>query len=231
MRTVAVKFAIPLALALVALPAPAQEAAPDVLLAAVARELIVALHQERNLPPGSQPKVAELVETRVLPLFDFTHMTRIAVARNWRLASPEQQQSITAEFKTLLVRTYSSILSSYSDQVIEFKPLRAAAGVSEVTVKSEMKQSGREPMAIDYDMQKTDVGWKVNDIKLAGVSLVTTYRASFADEVRDGGVAGLIKSLSDKNRNAEAGAKPHSSLREISLRVYAFVHGALQHAK
>ncbi len=229
MRAVAVRFALLLSLALGAASAPAQETAPDVLLAAVAREVITVLRQERNLHPGSQSKVAETVEARVLPLFDFAHMTRSAVARNWRLASPEQQSTLTKEFRTLLVRTYTSVLSSYSDQVIEFKPLRAAAGVSEVTVKSEMKQSGREPMAIDYDMQKTGAGWRVDDIKIAGVSLVTTYRADFADEVRNGGVAGLIKSLSDKNKSAEN--KPHANLRELSLRVYAFIHEALQHAK
>ena len=231
MRTVAVRFALLLVLALGAASAPAQEAAPDVLLAAVARDVIVVLKQERNVHPGSQSKVAETVEARVLPLFDFAHMTRSAVARSWRLASPEQQGALTAEFTTLLVRTYSSVLSSYSNQVIDFKPLRAAAGVSEVTVKSEMKQSGREPMAIDYDMQKTKAGWKVHDIKIAGVSLVTTYRADFADEVRNGGVAGLLTSLADKNRSSEASAKPHARLREISLRVYAFVHNALQHAR
>lgn len=186
-------------------------------------------HDERALQPGIPSALARTVETRVLPLFDFAHMTRSAVARNWRLASPEQQSTLTAEFRTLLVRTYTSVLSSYSDQVIEFKPLRAAAGSTEVTVKSEMKQSGRQPMAIDYDMQKTGAGWKVDDIKIAGVSLVTTYRADFADEVRNGGVAGLIKSLSDKNRSAEN--KPHANLRELSLRLYAFVHGALQQAK
>ena len=222
MRTFAVRYALALASALVAAPAPAQEVAPDVLLGGVAQELIVALKQDRNLRPGSQSKVAETVETKVLPLFDFAYMTRVAVAHNWRLALPEQQNVLTTEFRTLLVRTYSSVLSSYSDQVIEFKPLRAAAGVSEVTVKSEMKQPGRESVAIDYDMQKTEAGWKVHDIKVAGVSLVTTYRTSFAEEVRNGGVAGLIKSLSDKNRSAEAGAKPRASFQEIFFGTLAF---------
>jgi len=221
-------FTIALALALVAAPATAQEPAPDVLLGGVTRELIVVLKQQRESHPANPLRLAEAIETKVLPLFDFPHMTRIAVARNWRLASPEQQTSLVAEFRTLLVRTYSSVLAGYDDQVIEFKPLRAAAGATELTVKSEMKQSGKEPMAIDYDMQKTDAGWKVQDIKIAGVSLVTTYRASFADEVRDGGVAGLIKSLSDKNKSAEPSAKPRLSLRELSLRVYAYMHSALQ---
>ena len=231
MRIPDVGLTMALTLTLVAVPATAQELAPDALLSGVTHELIVVLKQQRETRPANPLKIAEAIETKVLPLFDFAHMTRVALARNWRLASPEQQKSLTAEFRTLLVRTYSSVLASYEDQVIEFKPLRAAAGATELTVKSEMKQSGKEPMAIDYDMQKTEAGWKVQDIKIAGVSLVTTYRGSFADEVRDGGVAGLIKSLADKNKSAEASAKPHASLRELSLRVYAYMHSALQHAQ
>src|SRR4029077_18113152 len=132
--------------------------------------------------------------------FDFARMTQTAMGRNWRLATPEQQKALTLEFKTLLVRTYSTALSRYRDQVIEYKPLRAAPDATEVTVKSDVKQSSRERTTIDYDMAKTPAGWKVYDIKIAGVSLVTTYRDTFAGRVRDGGIEGLIKSLSDKNR-------------------------------
>jgi len=179
---------------------PAQDVAPDVLLNAVTSEVIAILKRNQALQTGSPAKIAELIETRILPHFDFARMTRIAVARNWRLASPEQQQALTAEFKILLVRTYSTALSSYRDQMIEYKPLRAAPGDTEVTVKSEIKQPGTERMTIDYDMEKTPAGWQVYDIKVAGISLVTTYRETFAGKVRDGGVDGLIKSLSDKNR-------------------------------
>jgi phospholipid transport system substrate-binding protein len=127
-------------------------------------------------------------------------MTRIAVARNWHLATPAQQEALTVEFKTLLVRTYSSALSSYRDQEIEYKPLRVAPGATDVTVKSEMRQAGKERMTIDYKMTKLSSGWKVYDIQIAGVSLVTTYRDTFASRVRDNGIEGLIKALSDKNR-------------------------------
>ena len=186
-------------LALADIP-PVQDVAPDVLLNAVTSEVIAVLKRNQALQTGNPAKVAELVETRILPHFDFARMTKIAVARNWRLASPEQQQALTAEFKRLLVRTYSTALSSYRDQVIEYKPLRTAPGDTEVTVKSEIKQPGAERMTIDYDMEKTPAGWKVYDIKVAGISLVTTYRETFAGKVRDGGVDGLIKALSDKNR-------------------------------
>jgi phospholipid transport system substrate-binding protein len=186
-------------LALVDIP-PAQDVAPDALLSAVTLEVIAIIRRDADVQAGNPTKVAELVETRILSHFDFDRMTQIAVARNWRIATPEQQTALTAEFKTLLVRTYSTALTSYRDQVIEYKPLRAAPGATEVTVKSEIKQPGTERMTIDYDMEKTPAGWKVYDIKVAGVSLVSTYRETFASRVRDGGIAGLIKSLADKNR-------------------------------
>jgi phospholipid transport system substrate-binding protein len=192
------------ALALIsALSAPfslAQDIAPDVLLKEVTSEVIAIIRQDKDIQAGNPAKVAELVETRILPHFDFSRMTQIAVARNWRLATPEQQASLTTEFKTLLVRTYSTALSGYRDQVIEYKPLRAAPDATEVTVRSDVQQSGRERMTIDYDMEKTAAGWKVYDIKIAGVSLVTTYRDTFASRVREGGIEGLIKALSDRNR-------------------------------
>jgi phospholipid transport system substrate-binding protein len=139
-----------------------------------------------------------------VPHFNFTRMTRIAVARNWRLATPEQQKELTAEFKTLLVRTYSTALSNYRDQQIDYKPLRARPEDVEVTVRSEVKRSGSsQTVAIDYEMEKTPGGWKAYDVKIEGVSLVTTYRDTFAGEVKEGGVNGLIKSLAAKNRQSE----------------------------
>lgn len=100
----------------------------------------------------------------------------------------------------MLVRTYSTALSGYRDQVVEFKPLRAASGDTEVTVKSIVKQSGAAPLTIDYDLERLAAGWMVYDIKIEGVSMVTTYRETFAIQVREGGVDGLIKTLSEKNR-------------------------------
>jgi phospholipid transport system substrate-binding protein len=126
-------------------------------------------------------------------------MTRIAMARNWRLASPEQQKELTREFRTLLVRTYSTALTSYRDQAIEFKPLRARPEDTEVTVRSEVRQPGAQPVSIDYEMEKTPDSWKVYDVTIGGVSLVTTYRETFAAEVREHGVDGLIKALASKN--------------------------------
>ena len=197
-----------LALALAAPVLAAQEVEPNVMLQAVTLEVIAAIKQDRGLLHGGNLKQGpRLIETKVLPLFDFPRMTQIAVARNWRLATPEQQAALTSEFKTLLVRTYSTVLSSYRDQVIEFRSMRAAPADTEVTVRSVVKQSGTAPVAMDYDMEKTLAGWKIYDIKVAGVSLVTTYRDSFSERIRDGGVDGLIKALEDKNRQGDSRAR------------------------
>jgi phospholipid transport system substrate-binding protein len=209
MQKIVFKCALVLISALAAPFSLAQDVAPDVLLKAVTLEVIAIIRHDQDIQAGNPAKVADLVETRILPLFDFTRMTQIAVARNWRLATPEQQKALTTEFKTLLVRTYSTALLSYRDQVIEFKRLRAASGDTEVTVKSVMKQPGTEPLTMDYDMEKIAAGWKVYDIKIDGVSLITAYRETFAGKVREGGVDGLIKSLSDKNRQGDARFRSH----------------------
>jgi phospholipid transport system substrate-binding protein len=193
-----------LALALAAPVLPAQEVEPNALLQSATVEVIAAMKQDRDQHGGQQKQIASLVETRILPLFDFARMTQIAVARNWRLATPEQQAALTTEFRVLLVRTYSTALSSYRDQVIEFRSMHMAPADTEVTVKSVVKQSGTEPIAMDYDMEKTPAGWKVYDIKVAGISLVTTYRNSFSEKIRDDGVDGLIKALEEKNRQGDA---------------------------
>jgi phospholipid transport system substrate-binding protein len=195
-----------LALALAAPVLPAQEVAPNVMLQSVTLEVIAAMKQERDLHGGNLKQSASLVETKVLPLFDFPRMTQIAVARNWRLATTEQQAALTTEFKALLVRTYSTVLSSYRDQVIEFRSMRSVPADTEVTVRSVVKQSGTAPIAMDYDMEKTPAGWKIYDVKVAGVSLVTTYRDSFSARIRDDGMDGLIKALADKNRQGDSGS-------------------------
>jgi len=200
-----------LALGLAVSVVSAQEVEPGVLLQSTTLEVIAAIKQEQGLHGGGPTQVASLVDTKVLPLFDFPRMTQIAVARNWRQATPAQQVALTAAFRTLLVRTYSTALTGYRDQVIEFRSMHPAPADTEVTVRSVVKQSGTAPIAMDYDMEKTPAGWKVFDIKVAGISLVTNYRDSFADRIRDDGVDGLIKALEDKNRQGDSRSKPPKS--------------------
>lgn len=176
---------------------------PDALMSSVTAEVLVVLRQD--IAAGRATDVTQLVERRLAGLVDFHRMTSIALARNWPLASPAQQDALVAQFRLLLVRTYSTALLSYRGHELEFRPLRATAGDREVVVRSSLRRPGAEAVTIDYDMEDTVAGWKVFDIKVAGVSLVMSYREQFAAAIRANGIDGLIKSLSDKNRQ-NAGA-------------------------
>jgi len=162
---------------------------------------------------GRATDIAQLVEARIVPVFDFDRMTRIALARSWALASPEQQARLVAQFKTLLVRTYSSALVEFREQPIDFRPLRAAAGETDVTVRSALRRAGAEPLTIDYEMADGTAGWRVYDVKIAGVSVVLAYRESFASTVRAEGIDGLIRALEAKNRQNHAGASGADAAR------------------
>ena len=188
----------------------AQELAPDAQVKKITNEVIDIIKRDKDIQAGNRKKINELVEAKVLPHFNFDRMTALAVGRNWPKANAEQQKALVAEFRILLVHTYSGALSTYKNEVIEFQPLRAATGDADVTVKTQVKRPGTEPVSIDYGMEKTPAGWKVYDVVVGGVSLVTNYRETFNAEIRDGGVDGLIKSLAGKNRSLEtqASAKP-----------------------
>jgi phospholipid transport system substrate-binding protein len=175
---------------------------PDALMKAVTSEVLVVLGQD--FAAGRPTNIALLVEKKLLPLFDFQRMTSIAMGRNWRSASPEQQAVLVLEFRKLLVRTYSSSLAQYRDQQIQYRPLQSTNRDTEVVVKSFLRRAGAEPVSIDYAMHDTPAGWKVFDVTIAGVSLVLNYRETFAAQVRSGGIDGLIKALADKNRLNEA---------------------------
>ncbi|MBI1984141.1 MAG: ABC transporter substrate-binding protein [Acidobacteria bacterium] len=185
-----------------ALPAHAAEriVAPDVLAKNVTEEVLAVLRSDKDIQAGDLRKAAELIETRILPHFNFPTMTRLAVGRNWALASPEQRQALTREFRALLVRTYAASLRLYRDQTIEYKPVKLRPGDTDVLVKSTVRQAGGDPISVDYAMEKTESGWKVYDVKFAGISLVQNYRTTFDAEIQRSGINGLIKALAEKNR-------------------------------
>jgi len=182
--------------------AHSQEVAPDVLVKSLSSEVIAEVRRDKAIQAGDGAKIAALIETKVVPHFDLRRITQLAVGQGWRRATPEQQERLMQEFKTLLVRTYSGALSSYRDQEIEFRPLRAAAGDAEVTVKSLIRQRGAEPITVEYDLARVGAQWKIFDVRIGGISLVATYRSSFAEEVRNNGVDGLIGVLERKNRQS-----------------------------
>jgi phospholipid transport system substrate-binding protein len=178
-------------------------ASPDALVKSVTNDVLAIVREDKDIQAGNTRRAVQLVEQKVLPHFDFTHMTQLAVGRDWRQASPEQQKALTEQFKTLLVRTYSNALTGYRNQVIDFKATRMAPADTDVTVRSEVKQPGHKPIPIDYRLEQGPNGWKVYDVIVAEVSLVRNYRESFAQEVRNGGIDGLIRSLQAKNKNLE----------------------------
>lgn len=200
------KRMVGIGLTLFSLMAFAQEA-PDVLVQRVTTEVIDIVKKDRAIQEGNPQRIRDLVEAKVLPNFNFTRMTERAVALAWRTASPAQKEALTAEFRSLLVRSYSNTLTQYKNQKIEFKPLRIQAGDSTATVRSEVKQPGAKAINIDYALENSPDGWKVFDVKVDGVSLITNYRGSFAEKVRAVGVDGLIESLRSMNAPVDSSKK------------------------
>ncbi|MBL8516890.1 MAG: ABC transporter substrate-binding protein [Betaproteobacteria bacterium] len=183
----------------------AQEVAPDELVRRTTTEVLNIIKADKDLANGDTRKIVQLAEEKVLPNFNFSRMTQLAVGRAWRDATDAQKEALTKEFRTLLVRTYSTSLSQYRNQTIEVKPAKVAAGEKETVVKTQINQPGGQPIPIDYSMEKTDKGWRAYDIVVDGVSLVTNYRSTFAEEVRKSGIDGLVKTLADRNAKSAQG--------------------------
>jgi phospholipid transport system substrate-binding protein len=182
----------------------AADTPPDVLARTTTQEVLAILKQDKELQSGNLTKVHQLVEAKVLPNFDFNRMTQLALGKNWPRATAKQKQELVTQFRNLLVRTYSSSLTAFTNQTVEFKPLVMKPDDTDVTVRSEIVQPGGQPIPIDYSMYKTAFGWKVYDVTIDSVSLVTNYRASFANTIRQQGIDGLIKALADQSARVEA---------------------------
>lgn len=189
---------------LLVFPAWSANLAPDKLVDQTVQEVIDIIRKDEALRNGNKDKMLDLIETKILPHFNFNRMTQLAMGQHWSKASPEQQTKLVDEFRTLLVRTYSNALTSYQDETIKVNPIPALGDRTETSVRTMVIQGkGKEPIPIDYAMEKKADGWKVFDVTVAGVSLVTNYRGSFNSQVRKGGVEGLIKVLTDKNKSLE----------------------------
>lgn len=180
------------------------ELSADELVKQTAEDVLATVKKDKDIQAGNQQKIFALAEEKILPNFDFDRVSRMVLGKNWRLATPEQQASFQKEFRSLLIRTYASALSKYKDQVIEYKPMRAEPGAKNVSVKTQILQPGGQPIAVDYSLVKAEHGWKVYDIVIESVSLVTNYRSQFSNEIRQNGIDGLNKKLADKNRAAGA---------------------------
>lgn len=177
--------------------------APDALVKQTADDVLTIVKNDKDIQAGNQQKLFAVVEEKILPNFDFDRVCRMVLGKNWKSASPEQQALFQKEFRSLLLRTYATALGKYRDQVIEYRPMQTDASEKNVTVKTQIIQKGGQPIAVDYSLVKGAAGWKVYDITIESVSLVTNYRSQFSSEIRQNGLDSLNKKLADKNAAAE----------------------------
>ncbi len=176
--------------------------APDALIKSTVQDVTTIIKRDQDIQAGNQKKIVALVDSKVLPNFDFTRMTQLAVGKYWRTATPEQKQSLTSEFRNMLVRTYTKVFTVYRDQAIEVKPLKMAADATDATVQTVISKPGTPAVSVNYEMRKGADGWKAFDIVIEGASMVMSYRGTFASEIQEKGIDGLIKSLADKNAHS-----------------------------
>src|SRR5450830_165777 len=179
--------------------ASAQEA-PDALVKRISDDVLNTAKTDKDIQAGNISRIVSLVEEKILPYVDSERMTSLAAGRYWRQATPEQQKQLITEFRSLLIYTYSGALSQVRDQKIEYKPLRADPADTEVEVRSQVIQSRGEPIQLSYRLEKLANGWKLYDVNVMGAWLVEAYKGTFQSEITKGGIDGLIKSLSDKNK-------------------------------
>jgi phospholipid transport system substrate-binding protein len=185
----------------VAVAATATDEAPDVLIKRISADVLDTAKADKEIQKGNQQHVMDLVEAKILPYVDFQRMTSLAAGRFWRDATPEQQKQLTEQFRNLLIFTYSGAISSIKDQKLQFQPLRADADATDgVEVHSQVVQTRGETIQLNYRMEKLATGWKIYDVNVLGAWLVETYKGNFSTEISKGGIDGLIKALTDKNK-------------------------------
>ena len=181
---------------------------PDQLVKQITQETYVYVNQDAALQKGDTSKLIEWAEKSVISNFDFNRMTRLAVGKDWRQATPEQKKALVQEFRVLLVRTFANaFIGITKNQTMEYLPFKMNGDEHDVVVKTLILNPGRKPVDVNFSLEKSTESWKVYDVVLAGVSLITNYRESFTQEIRANGIDGLIKTLSDKNRQAAEKAK------------------------
>lgn len=198
----ALKYWLAVAAMMIAPLAMAETVAPDVLVKTTANDVLEIIRKDKDIQSGDMKKITMLAEEKILPHFDFDAMSKSVLGKNWRDASKDQQTQFVAEFRTMLVRTYASALAKYRNQTIDYKPFRAQPGEARVTVKTQILQPGGPALPVDYVLKQTGETWKVVDINIEGVSLVTNYRGQFSNELKQTDMNGLIQRIADKNKGS-----------------------------
>jgi len=181
--------------------------APEALVRDLSNEVLATIKADKALASGDVNRVQKLIDEKILPYVDFQKMTQLAVGRGWRQATPEQRAALTREFRALLVRTYSGALSQVTDHKVELRPFRAQPADTDVLVRTSVVASRGDPIQLDYRLERTDAGWKIYDVNILGVWMVENYKTQFASQINAGGVDGLIKTLTDRNKQLEQGKK------------------------
>ena len=203
MTNLFIRFFLAISLAMGFSAAWANDEAPDAFVKRITNETLDAVRTDKSLKAGDINKIMQLVDTKLMQHVNFRRMTALATGPGWRKATPEQQDRLQAEFKLLLIRTYSGALTQITDQTIEVKPLRGASDDKNLVVQTEVKGKG-DPIQLDYRLEKTPgdgAGWKIFDLNVMGIWLVENYRSQFSKEINAGGMDGLIKSLSERNKS------------------------------
>ncbi len=187
-------------LALATLPALAQpQLAPEALVRKITDDVLETVRNDKALQAGDRQKALALAEQKILPHVDFREATRLAVGRGWASATPAQQERLVTEFRAMLVRIYSNAIDTYRGQTLRVFPVKMAPEDTEVTVRNQYLRPGRPPVPVEYAMRKTPEGWKIYDIVVENVSLVLTYRGEFDQVIRQSGIDGLIRRMTEKN--------------------------------
>jgi len=195
------KFLVVIFLSAIAGLAHAASLQADVFVKAIADDVLTIVKKDKEIQSGDQQKIFALAEEKILPHFNFEHVSRLVLGKNYSKASKDQQEAFQKEFRTLMLYTYASALSKYRNQTIEYKPLKDYPDDKQVVVKTLIIQPGGQPIGVDYTLEAIADSWKVYDITIEGVSLVTNYRSQFSNEIRQGGMDGLIQKLADKNKD------------------------------
>jgi phospholipid transport system substrate-binding protein len=197
-------FAMFFAFAQVASAQTVDTSDPDAMVKSITQQVMDEIKGDKSIQSGDINKITQLVNEKILPYTDFRRTTQLAMGRNWRTATPEQQQQVIDQFKTLLIRTYSGALAQVRNQQIQYKPFRANPDDTDVVVRSTVMNNG-EPIELDYRLYKTPQGWRVYDINVLGAWLIQAYQQQFQEKIQQGGVDGLIQFLTQRNQQLAAG--------------------------
>ena len=198
-----VKFIITTIFLIISFISHAEGLRPQELVQKTADDVLLILKTDKDIQDNKE-KIYQLAEEKILPNFDFERVSRLVLGKAWRKVDDNQKNQFKTEFKTLLLRTYAVALGKYKDQQIEYKPLRMNPEDAIATVKTSIIQSGAQPISVDYTLAKIEDGsWKVFDITIENVSLVTNYRSQFASEIKNNGIDSLISKLAGKNNKGD----------------------------